>query len=128
MDEQHRPAEAAAVWRRAARLGGRFRETARVDEDDRRVRWSSWVRAGMALGSRSRSREEVGCYLRAIFVDPRLADAYSNLGTELGNLGRRDEALGAFGRALALDPGHANAHNNRGVVLGRADFTHDFLM
>lgn len=55
-------------------------------------------------------------YRTAISLDPRDADALSNLGDALNTLGRHDEALAVLDRALALRPDHPAALNNLGLA------------
>jgi predicted O-linked N-acetylglucosamine transferase (SPINDLY family) len=56
---------------------------------------------------------------RALQVDPRSAEAHSNLGTVLLALRRPDEALKCCDDAIALQPDFANAHYIRGNALSR---------
>src|SRR5207244_5844644 len=53
----------------------------------------------------------------ALEVEPRSADALTNLGLALRAMNRNAEALARFDQALALVPTHVEAHNNRGLLL-----------
>jgi len=50
-------------------------------------------------------------------INPRVPDAWVNLGVVLHALKRYEEALASFDKALALNPGDAGAINQRGNVL-----------
>ena len=61
---------------------------------------------------------------RSLEREPKVADAYFNLGVSLAGLGRSAEAEASYRRGLALKPGMVDGHNNLGVVLeqmGRYD-------
>ena len=56
----------------------------------------------------------VGCYRRALELQPNYADAHNNLGNALKDQGKLVEAAGCFRRALELKPDFAEAHNHLG--------------
>ena len=51
-----------------------------------------------------RYAEAVGCFERAIGLDPRSAIDYANLARNLRELGRTDRAIAMYRKALSLDP------------------------
>ena len=63
--------------------------------------------------------------MKALEIEPNLAEAHSNLGTTLKELGRLKEAEAeSFTQAITLKPDLVEAHNNLGNILqelGRID-------
>ena len=61
-------------------------------------------------------------FQKALWHDPRLAEAYSGLGRAYVGLGRLDDAFEALGKALELEPNMAEAYITKGLILlTRAD-------
>jgi Flp pilus assembly protein TadD len=73
----------------------------------------------VALSRQGKEAEAEKLFRRAIALDPRNAQAHTNLGAVLDRQGKQAEAEKLFRRAIALDPGLAVAHTNLGWVLGR---------
>ena len=67
--------------------------------------------------ARQTRRTERGVELikRAIGLNPKVAEAHSNLGNALMDLQRPAEALASYDEAIALKPDFAEAHSNRGI-------------
>ena len=61
--------------------------------------------------------EAIACNLKAIELDPKLAAAYTNLGSALSGKGQLDEAIACYRKAIELDPKLAAAHTNLGLAL-----------
>jgi tetratricopeptide (TPR) repeat protein len=61
--------------------------------------------------------EAIACFRKAIQVDPKLADAHTNLGVALADKGQVDEAIDCYNKALAINPKNAGVHSNLGAVL-----------
>ena len=64
----------------------------------------SFVRKGNKLLKDKRYREAVNLYQTAIQKDPRIAEAWMNLGLALDSMGDPDRAIEALDRALILKP------------------------
>ena len=77
-----------------------------------------WNNKGWSLTALGRDEEAIGCYDKALEIDPRYADAWNNKGLALGHLGRHEEAIGCFDKAIAIDPRRVQAWNNKGLALG----------
>jgi tetratricopeptide (TPR) repeat protein len=71
---------------------------------------------GNVLQRQSRFEEAVGCYDRAIDLQPESVAAYSNRGVALQFLGRLEEAGASLERALELRPESTEAHANLGSL------------
>lgn len=56
-------------------------------------------------------------YSRALALNPRLAEAYNNLGVVLRATNRAEAAVACYRRAIALRPRNANSYSNLGNVL-----------
>ena len=69
--------------------------------------------------ARQTRRTERGVELikRAIGLNPKVAEAHSNLGNAFRDLKRPAEALASYDKAIALKPDYAVAHSNRGNAL-----------
>ena len=60
----------------------------------------------------------------AVRIDPRSAEALSNLGMVLGRQGRLDAAIERFLKAISINPSYVDAYNNLGFAYaqqGRVD-------
>ena len=57
------------------------------------------------------------CYRQAIKLNPRLADAYANLGVALSQKGQTKEAVDSWQRALEINPGQIYVQNNLAWLL-----------
>jgi len=75
-----------------------------------------------ALATKGDLNGAIGCWKKAIELDPKLANAHYNLGKALRAKGDLDGAIGCWKKAIALDPTDAPAHNNLGLAL---DAKHD---
>ena len=65
-----------------------------------------------------RLEEAIRAYRQAMSLNPRYADAYTNLGHTYKDLGSRLEpAEEAYRRVLQIHPDHADTYNHLGVVL-----------
>ena len=76
-----------------------------------------WSNKGAALKALDRHEEALGCYDKALALDPGNANAWVNKGISLQALGRSEEALSCYDKALALDPQHAGAWGSMGATL-----------
>ncbi|MEA2735541.1 MAG: protein O-mannosyl-transferase, partial [Humisphaera sp.] len=72
---------------------------------------------GNAYAHKRRFDEAIGCYQRAIELDPGYVGTYNALG--MAQLGKNDRAaaLAAFREAIRLDPDNADVHNRIGSIL-----------
>jgi DNA-binding transcriptional MerR regulator len=75
-----------------------YLEGCRLDEDER-----TWKQAEAA-------------YLQAVEIDPRLANAHTNLGNLRYRRGRTEEARALYTKALQVDPHQPEAHYNLGFL------------
>lgn len=102
-------------------------ETATTQDPAYAAAWAALALAYDFKGSFSSSPElsekAVTVGLRAIQLDPNLADAHRWIGSALLSLGRFDEAIRAISEAVRLEPGDAGAHQSlaRGYWIGRGD-------
>jgi tetratricopeptide (TPR) repeat protein len=65
-----------------------------------------------------RPDEALTCYERALEINPRYAEAWSNKGAALADLRRPAEALTCYERALEINPRYPEAWFNKGADLG----------
>ena len=72
---------------------------------------------GVIARQTRRTERAVELIKRAIGLNPKVAEAHSNLGNALMDLKRSAEALASYDRAIALKPDYAEAHYNRGNAL-----------
>jgi tetratricopeptide (TPR) repeat protein/2-polyprenyl-3-methyl-5-hydroxy-6-metoxy-1,4-benzoquinol methylase len=54
------------------------------------------------------------CYLNAIELDKKYAEAFNNLGNILAAQGKLLSAIDSYEKAIKINPGYAEAHNNLG--------------
>jgi tetratricopeptide (TPR) repeat protein len=76
-----------------------------------------WSNKGAALKALDRHEEALGCYDKALALDPGNVKAWVNKGVSLQALGRSEEALSCYDKALALDPQNAKAWGTMGATL-----------
>jgi tetratricopeptide (TPR) repeat protein len=76
-----------------------------------------WSNKGASLYGLSRYEEAIGCFDKALEIQPRNAGAWSNKGIALAALRQHEQAIGCFDQALTIDPRDAYAWSNKGNVL-----------
>jgi tetratricopeptide (TPR) repeat protein len=76
-----------------------------------------WHKKGVSLSALKRHNEAVGCYDRALQIDPRYSSALIGKGVALIELGQHEEAIGCYDKALTINPRDADAWNNKGAAL-----------
>ncbi len=54
----------------------------------------------------------IGCFNKALQIEPDFAEVHNNLGVALQNQGLLDEAAASFGKAVTIKPNYAVAHSN----------------
>ena len=84
----------------------------------------AWKVLGAVFRAIGKKAEAVHANQTAVALNPRDAEANSNLGGTLKELGRLEEALAIYTQAIALEPEFAEAHYNLGITLqdlGRLD-------
>jgi len=59
-------------------------------------------------------KKAIGCFEKAIQINPNYAAAYNNLGNALKELGEYQKAISCYEKAIEINPNHADAHNNLG--------------
>jgi tetratricopeptide (TPR) repeat protein len=74
-------------------------------------------RRGTVLQTKGDVRGAIAAYERAVRLNRKFAEAWSNLGNAYRQAGRREEALDAYDAAIRAKPEFAAAHCNRGVLL-----------
>lgn len=74
---------------------------------------------GIELLKEGRTREAIERLGRAVRLDPRLAEAHSQLGAALLAAGLTEPAEAELARAVELDPDFADAHYNLGLAAHR---------
>src|SRR5215475_7722206 len=72
---------------------------------------------GVIFGQTGRTKRAVELIKRAVWLNPKIAEAHNNLGNALRGLKRYEEALASYDKAIVLKQDYANAHNNRGNAL-----------
>ncbi len=76
---------------------------------------------GEAYRNLARWDEAHACYLRALQLNPQLAEAHCNLGVVLEQSGKRDEAVHHYEQAVAIKPAYAFAQRRLGLALEALD-------
>jgi predicted O-linked N-acetylglucosamine transferase (SPINDLY family) len=69
---------------------------------------------GNSLADQGRLAEAIGCYEKALEINPVFAGAWNNLGIAFKELGLLDKAISCYRRSLELVPTFAGAWNNLG--------------
>jgi ATP-dependent Lon protease len=75
-----------------------------------------YLNKGEALYSQKKYGEAIGCYNKAIELDPSNADAYNNRGNALTETGKFSDALADYSKAIELSPNRALFYQNRGLT------------
>jgi len=86
-----------------------------------------WNNKGIALGNLGKLPEAIGCYDKALEINPRHAGVWSNKGIALKDLGKPQEAIKCFDKALEINPRHANAWIAKGSALKDLGKPHEAL-
>ena len=109
-----------------AEAEGRSHELAAVWEEKVAVTNSAfdWFKAGYFFDEVNKAHSAaIGCYDKALEIDPKNAVAWNNKGKSLNSLGRYEEALECCEKSLEIEPEGAYASGNKGISLdnlGRA--------
>ena len=90
-------------------------EAASVSEEQ--LTAQTWFEKGYVFQEAKNLDEAFRCYSQALFLDPNLDAAHSNLGLLLSDLKRNDEAEAAYRKAIELNPFLAEAYGNLGNLL-----------
>ena len=77
----------------------------------------AWNNKGVALKELGKYKEALGCYDKALSIDPGLVGAWLNKGAVFGKLGNYKEALGCYDKAVGINPKNVHAWFNKGVAL-----------
>ena len=85
--------------------------------------WTSgtWSNKGAAFKALGRHEEALGCYDKALAIDPRNVTAWTNKSISLAALGRHEQEIGCYDKALAINPTDANVWCNKGATLDGLD-------
>ncbi|MFQ5492029.1 MAG: tetratricopeptide repeat protein, partial [Phycisphaerae bacterium] len=76
-----------------------------------------WTNLGTAWRQEGNDDKALGCYRRAVEIDPYFASAHNNIGATLEEQGRLEEALQFFLLALKAEPKKAYRHSAYAKVL-----------
>lgn len=71
---------------------------------------------GAALANKGMRDESITEFTKAIKIDSKYADAFSNRGDAYYEKGQYDRAISDFTKAIEIDPKHAMSYDNRGFV------------
>ena len=80
-----------------------------------------WVEEGNTLFYKQQYEDALVAYERAIRLNPKYAEAYTNKGLALDNLKRYEEAIANFEQAIRLDPNDALVYNGKGWTLNELE-------
>ena len=72
---------------------------------------------GNALQSRSKFKQAIKAYNKALSVKPNYTNAYNNMGNALQATGKMDDAIECYEKVLHFRPHYAEASINKGVAL-----------
>ena len=75
--------------------------------------------AGVSSHNKKKLSEAIEQYTKAIGLNPRLAEAYSNRGAAYRESGKIEKAISDYNQAIYLKPDYADAYNNRGVAYAK---------
>ncbi|QDU21145.1 protein kinase domain-containing protein [Urbifossiella limnaea] len=105
--------------------------TARAETLAQQLRWAqaatslrpeskvAWRSLGRAHWDRGQFEDAARCYRRAVRLDPRDYNSWTQLSAVLLRMHDPEAALEAADRALVLNPDYSHAHINRGSVFQR---------
>jgi len=69
---------------------------------------SSWYEKGLAFFNLGKYNESIGCYDKAIEIDPRNGGAWMGKGEALFALGRYEDAIGCYDMCIEVSPAPVN--------------------
>ena len=102
---------------------GRYIE-ADDNEEDKDDDYGTWNNKGYSLARLERHEEAIGCFDKAIRLNPEDSGAWFNKGNSLTQLERHEEAIECYNEAIRLNPEDSDTWNNKGYSLkelGRDD-------
>ena len=79
--------------------------------------WAELIEGKEPEEARKKYEKAIGCYDKALEINPNDAEAWNNKGYVLDELGRYEEAIECYDKALDINQNFAEAWNNIGVVL-----------
>jgi len=80
---------------------------------------NAWNDMGFSYEQANRYDEAARCYDKAIKLNKKNAQAYSNLGGILGRRGEYEDAMKYFDKAIEIDPSNIDSWYNKGLALSR---------
>jgi tetratricopeptide (TPR) repeat protein len=80
---------------------------------------AEYISRGIKLEAAGRIDEAIQEHLRALMINPRLAQAHINLIILYGKLGRLEKAEQHYRASIQINPNLADSHYNFGVILSR---------
>lgn len=110
----------ASFWEVRDALGSIFKKLtgrAFTSPDTGEQTAAFWNNKGMSLAALGHREEAVGCYDKALTIDPREPRIWSNKGLVLRELGRHGEALACYDNVLSIDPHLPGAWTNKAMCL-----------
>ena len=81
--------------------------------------WAELIEGKEPEEARKKYEKAIGCYDKALEINPNYAIAWYNKGNALDELERYKEAIECYDRALEINSNFAEAWYNKGYVLGK---------
>jgi len=78
-----------------------------------------WTVKGMVFALSGEYEKAMGCFNKAIELDPNNVDAYGNRGITYRHLKQYERAIEDYTKVIELDPNSAIAYYNRGITYRR---------
>jgi len=77
----------------------------------------SFYQSGNRYRDQGKITEAIGCYKKAVEMNPNYAEAYNNMGNMYKDRGESSQAIACYKKTLEINPKYAPAYNNLGLVM-----------
>lgn len=84
--------------------------------DQNEPSFAPWLILGASLQALNKYEDAVNAFKKVIFLHPKLAQGYNNLGVVLKEMGLYREAIQKFRHAISIRPEYPEALNNLGIT------------
>ena len=93
-----------------------------IGKDDERLK-----EEGNRYYKKKEYHRAIDCYRKAIQINPRYSESYTNLGVALRSINKTEEAIDCYRKAIQINSQNSESYNNLGVALYETNKTEEAI-